>query len=115
MDAHDLFAVHRSAPGRWLLHARSDDPFLPAVVLVAAIDQPAYPSIERGADVIPFDLDRKLSRGTINNFSWRDDLLQLARLIDTLSPERDDPESFYVKKNAVSHELRRLAKWRLPS
>ena len=81
------------------------------MVKVVALNEPDYAGhVRRSAIVVrPFDLDRKRTRAEI---SWRDDLLQLARLIDKLSPERDDPEAFYVKKNAVSHELRRLAQWR---
>jgi hypothetical protein len=109
-----LIAVQRLGCGRWLLRASVADPFSPAVVAVAALDEPDYAGDAKRSAIIlrPFDHTKTLSRGTINNFSWRDDLLQLARLIDTFSPDRDNPEAFCIKKNAVSHELRRLAKWR---
>ena len=51
------------------------------------------------------------TRAEIGDINWRDDLLQIARLVDRLSPDRDDPEAFFVKKNALAHELRRLAHW----
>jgi hypothetical protein len=75
-----IYAALRSAPSRWLLRAPNDDPFLPAVVTVAAIDEPAYCGhAKRSAVVIrPFDHDRNLTRAEIGNASWRDDLLQLA-------------------------------------
>jgi hypothetical protein len=108
-----LYALQRSASGRWLLRAPVFDPFLPAVVAVAVFVEPAYPGAgRRRGDVIPFDHTKTLSRAEIGNASWRDDLRQLARLVDLLSPDRDDPESFYLKKNLVACELRRLAKWR---
>lgn len=54
----------------------------------------------------------RTTRAEFGDADWRDDLLQLARLVDLLSPDRDDPECFYLKKNLVACELRRLAKWR---
>ena len=61
----------------------------------------------------PFDHTKTLTREQSPHApSWRDDLRQLAKLVDLLSPDRDDPEAFYLKKNMVACELRRLAKWR---
>ena len=60
----------------------------------------------------PLRLESNLRRREVSNVGCRDDLRQLASLIDLLSPDRDDPESFYLKKNLVACELRRLAKWR---
>ena len=60
----------------------------------------------------PLRLESNLRRREVSNVSWRDDLQQLARLVDLLSPDRDDPQSFYLKKNMAARKLRRLAKWR---
>ena len=60
----------------------------------------------------PLRLESNLRRREVSNVSWRDDLRQLARLVDLLSPDRDDPQSFYLKKNMAARKLRRLAKWR---
>jgi hypothetical protein len=108
------YAVRRVVLGGWLLLARNDDPFLPAVVAVAAIDEPDYCGQKRSATVTRLFDAYKVgrTRAEIGNVSWRDDLLQLAKLVDLLSPDRDDPEAFYLKKNLVACELRRLAKWR---
>jgi hypothetical protein len=75
--------------------------------VVAVFDERDYSTGMRGVES-----NTARTRAEIGNVSWRDDLLQLAKLIDTLSPDRDDPVAFCIKKNAVSHELRRLAKWR---
>jgi hypothetical protein len=108
-----LYAASVSGRGRWLLRAPVSDPFLPATAIISSINEPTYAGhARRSGEVIPFDHTKTLSRAEIGNASWRDDLLQLAKLVDLLSPERDDPEAFCIKKNAVSHELRRLAKWR---
>jgi hypothetical protein len=111
------FAVERAAPGHWLVRVPSDDPFLPATVLIAVLREPSYCGhAKRSAHVIRYPPPHAAkTRADFGTVSWRDDLLQLARVIDTLSPDRDNPEAFCIKKNAVSHELRRLAKWRPPS
>ena len=44
------------------------------------------------------------TRGEINNIDRRDDLLQIACLVDRLTPDRHDPELFHVQKNALAHE-----------
>jgi hypothetical protein len=117
-----LFALERAAPGRWLVRAPSDDPLLPAVVAIAAVEEPAYAGTSKwqAANTVVMmrsyppppgpakrgkpNLARELNMtwADYGDVSWRHDLLQLAQLIDALSPERDDPEAFYVKKNAVS-------------
>jgi len=52
------------------------------------------------------------TRAAIGNIDWRDDLTgRIARLVDRLSPDRDDPELFHIQKSALAHELRRLAHW----
>jgi hypothetical protein len=60
--------------------------------------------------VIRFDSNEYRTRVEINNISWRDDLLAIATLLDRLVPDRHDPELFHVQKNALAHELRRLAR-----
>ena len=50
------------------------------------------------------------TRGEINNLDWRDDLLQVARLLDRLAPDWHDPNLFHEQKSALAHELRRLAR-----
>jgi hypothetical protein len=113
-----VFALRRATPHRWLVQAPC--PFLPAVIAVAAVEEPSYAGAKwRSANTVvamrSFPLPHAAkSRADYGDVSWRDDLLQLAKLIDTLSPDRDDPEAFCIKKNAVSHELRRLARWRPP-
>jgi hypothetical protein len=95
-----IFALQRSAPGRWVLWAPDENPFTPAVHAVAVLEdmtmRPTAPT---------------RTRAEWGNVDWHEDLLQLARLVDRLSPDRDDPEAFFVKKNALAHELRRLAHW----
>src|SRR5262245_11383142 len=97
-----IFAPQRaSLSGHWLLRSASDDPRLPAVVVVAGIAEPAYAGrARRSTNVTRFypPTHGAQARADFGSVSWRDDLLQLARLIDTLSPERDDPEAFLRKK-----------------
>jgi hypothetical protein len=108
-----LYTVHVSSRGRWLLRAPSEDPFLPATVIVAAVEVLDFCGRAKWGAVVTrlFDPRSGRTRAEVGNIDWRDDLLQLSRLIDTLSPERDDPEAFCIKKNAVSRELWRLARW----
>lgn len=75
---------------------------------VAVLDERDY----AGDIMKPMTVSQHATRAEINNVDWRDDLRQLARLVDLLSPDRDDPEAFYLKNNMVACELRRLAKWR---
>jgi hypothetical protein len=89
----DCFRDHRSAPGYWLVWAPSEDPFLPATVAVAAVEEPAYSEHARRSEIVvrPFDTDRKRTRGEINNLGWRGELLQCARLLDRLVPDHAIP------------------------
>ena len=50
------------------------------------------------------------TRAEIGNVSRRDQLLELARLLDRLTPDYSDPERFLLQKSALAHELRRLAR-----
>ena len=44
----------------------------------------------------------------------RGTLLQLAARVRRLAPSRTDPEAFHIEKDAIEHELRRLARtWSL--
>jgi hypothetical protein len=38
-----------------------------------------------------------------------DDLRMIASLLERLGPDRRDPEAFFVQRNALAVELRRLA------
>jgi hypothetical protein len=107
------YAAQCSAAGRRLIRAPVDDPLLPAVVLVAAVDEPIYRgATKRSAIVVrPFDPDRKPTRAEIGNIDWRGELLQFARLLDRLAPDHHDSERFHLQKDALAHELRRLARW----
>ena len=40
----------------------------------------------------------------------RGTLLQLAARVRRLAPSRTDPEAYFVEKDAIEHELRRLAR-----
>ena len=40
----------------------------------------------------------------------RGTLLQLAARVRRLAPSRTDPEAFHIEKDAIEHELRRLAR-----
>ena len=113
MQTAAIYAVQRSAPGHWIVRAPDDDPLLPATVIVAAIDAPAYcgRAIRSTIVVRPFDPDRKPTRGEINNLDWRGELLESAPLLDRLAPDHHDLERFHLQKDALAHELRRLARW----
>jgi hypothetical protein len=51
------------------------------------------------------------TRGEINNIDLRSDLIEVARLLDPLAPDHHDPERYHLQKDALVHELRRLAHW----
>ena len=51
------------------------------------------------------------TRGEINNIDLRSDLIEVARLLDHLAPDRHDSERYHLQKDALVHELRRLARW----
>jgi hypothetical protein len=55
------------------------------------------------------------NRGELNDISWpRDELLEVALLLDRLSPDSHDVaglENYCLKKRALVRELRRLAHW----
>jgi hypothetical protein len=109
-----LYALQRSAPGYWLVRAPAEDPLLPAVVVVAAFDEPAAycgPAKRSAIVVRPFDPDRKPTRAEMGNGNWRGELLECARLLDRLVPDHHDPERFHLQKDGLAHELRRLARW----
>jgi hypothetical protein len=61
----------------------------------------------------PFDPNKKPTRGEMNDIAWpREELLQVARLLDRLQPPSShDPERYFEQKSALAHELRRLARW----
>jgi hypothetical protein len=111
-----LYAVRCSGPGRWLIWAPDYDPCAPAVRVVAVLEEPSYSGVakQRGGEVIRFKPDTPKTRGQINNFDWRTELLAVARLLDHLAPDFHDPELFHVQKNALAAELRRLARWAAP-
>ncbi len=64
----------------------------------------------RSGTVIRFGSNPGKTRVEIGKISWREDLLAIARLLDRLVPDHHDPELFHVQKNALAHELRRLAR-----
>ena len=49
-------------------------------------------------------------RADIGNISWRDQLLELTRMLERLTPDYSDPERFLLQKSALANELRRLAR-----
>ena len=53
------------------------------------------------------------TRGQINNIVWpKNELLEIARLLDRLEPPNfRHPELYFEQRSALSHELRRLARW----
>jgi hypothetical protein len=115
-----LYAVQRFGSGRWLIRAPSDDPCAPAVRVVAVLTEPDYSGVgeHRGATVIrsfrSWQSRAPKTRAEIN-ISWpRDELLEVARLLDHLAPDFHEPELFHVQKNALAAELRRLARWASP-
>jgi hypothetical protein len=113
-----LYALERSAPGNWLMRAPDDDPFLPATVAVAAIAEPSYVGASKwqAANTVvamrsyppPHAAKTRAESGDAN---WRSELLECARLLDRLAPDYHDPERFHLQKDALAHELRRLARW----
>jgi hypothetical protein len=101
--------------------APDDDPCAPAVRVVAVFDEPAYSVVDkpRGAAVIrsfrSWQSRVPKTRAEINDISWpREELLEVARLLDHLAPDFHDPEPFHIQKNALAAELRRLAPWAAP-
>ena len=113
-----LFALQRAAPGRWLVRAPYEDPLLPAVVAVAAVEEPDYAGTSKwqAANTVvtmrpfppPHGAQTWAEFGDVN---WRSELLECARLLDRLVPDHRDPELFHLQKDALAHELRRLARW----
>jgi hypothetical protein len=59
----------------------------------------------------------KVACAEIGNVAWpRNELLEVARLLDRLAPPSShDPERYFEQKSALAHELRRLARWARPS
>ena len=84
LDGPVSLAVQRSAPGHWLLRAPSDDPLLPPVVLVAAVDAPDYAGAARTVIAMRSypPLRRPETRAEYSNVDWRSRLLECARLLD---------------------------------
>jgi hypothetical protein len=84
-----LYAVHRFAPGRWLLVAPDDDPSAPAIQSVAVLEEPSYFGAEkqRGGQVIRLQPNTTKTRGDYSDHGWRSDLLQIARLLDHLASQ----------------------------
>ncbi len=90
-----------------------------AVHLVDVIEKQAYCDAEtrRSDDVIrsfrAFPSTPTTTRAEIVDMVWpREQLLQLAYLLDHLAPpDHHNPERYYEQKSALAHELRRLARW----
>ncbi len=81
------------ARGAWLVRARDSDPFMPAVRIVAVLEEPTGQGM-RSETVVRFDPNK--TRAEINNVDWRSDLLEVARLLDHLSPpDHRDPERYF--------------------
>jgi hypothetical protein len=53
------------------------------------------------------------SRAEIGNIKWpREELLQIAWLLDRLEPpDHRSPERYFLQRQALGNELRRLAGW----
>jgi hypothetical protein len=116
-----FFAVQRSALNRWIVWAPSLDPCAPAVRIVAVLEEPSYSGAEkrRGDNVIrsfrSWQSRIPETQAEINDIAWpRDELLEVARLLDHLATDFHDPELFHVQKSALAAELRRLARWAAP-
>jgi hypothetical protein len=117
-----LYAVQCSGSGRWLVLAPDSDPCAPAVRVIAVLAEPDYSGAERrrgGAAVIrsfrSWQSRIRETRAEINDIAWpRDELLEVARLLDHLAPDFHDPELFHVQKSVLAAELRRLARWAAP-
>ena len=60
-----------------------------------------------------FSSKPKVTRTEIGDITWPgDQLLEIARLLDRLEPPSfHDAERYHLQKSAISHELRRLARW----
>ena len=73
LDGPVSLAVQRSAPGHWLLRAPSDDPLLPPVVLVAAVEAPDYARAARTVIAMRSypPLRRPETRAEYGNVDWR--------------------------------------------
>jgi hypothetical protein len=105
-----LFALQRLGPRRGLLRAPCADPFLPAVCVAAVLDERDY----AGDAMKPLSTSTRVptTRAEFGNISWREDLLQLAKVLDQLSPpDHRNPERYFERRSALAHELRRLAWW----
>ena len=122
-DPPPLFAVQRLPAGRWLIRAPGSDPFEPAVCVVDVVE-PQYAGTRIQSEAAPvirafrsFQSKPKTTRAEINDIGWpREELLQLAYLLDRLAPpSAHDPERYFQQRSALSHELRRLARWARPS
>jgi hypothetical protein len=53
-----LYTVQQCASGRWLVRSPSDDPFEPAVVVVAVLTEPLFASFPGRFDISRRHLDR---------------------------------------------------------
>jgi hypothetical protein len=111
-----LYAAHVSGRGRWLLRAPSDDPFLPATVAVAAVEVPDFCGHPKwSGDVIrSFRGSDPRKPQPSGDIVWpRNQLLEVARLLDRLEPPSSTyPDRYFEQKSAIAHQLRRLARWR---
>ncbi len=113
--------------GCWRVLAPCDDPHLPPIIVADVIDvagDQAYANTcvsRRSPDMMirSFTVERRpilaasrinRTRGEIGNLDWREQVLELARLVDFLQPEHD-PETFHLRKLEVARGLRRLARW----
>jgi hypothetical protein len=97
-----IFALQR-LPHGWLVRAPNADPFLPAVRAVAVLEDEPMP--------MKPDVTTR-TRGEIGNIDLRSHLLEPARLLDHLQPpDHRNPELYFEQRSAITHELRRLARW----
>jgi hypothetical protein len=104
-----LYAAQR-VEGFWRVIAPDPDPCAPPVRVVAAVSEPA--KTMRSGVVKPFgqpyDPAKRFHRADFDNADWREQLLELAHLVDLLQPDHGS-EAFHLRKLLVARGLRRLA------
>ena len=64
--------------------------------------------------MIRFDADTKKTRAEASNLDLSGELYTLARLLDRLTPDYRDPERFFLQRNALVFELKKLAQRIVP-
>jgi len=109
-----IYAVQRCPSDCWLVWAPDSDPFLPAVRVVAVLDEPSYSGAEkrRGGAVIrsfrSWQSRIPKTRAEIGDIAWpRQELLEIADLLSRLDVR--DIENFCLQRACLARELRRLA------